>query len=74
MSELLDRYVDVKGAAGQLGVHAESVRRLIRKGHLPAVKIMGKWLVEKDVMAQFVINYEPQRGRRLSRLDKGMLF
>ena len=46
----LDDYVTVTDAAERLGIHPESVRRLIRAERLPAKKFAASWLIERDVL------------------------
>src|SRR5438270_722065 len=61
-------YVTVPDAAERLQIHPESVRRLIRKGQLPAKKFGNSWLVERDVLEQFATGYDRRPG------NKAMLF
>ena len=61
-------YVTVPDAAERLQIHPESVRRLIRKGQLPAKKFGNSWLVERDVLEQFAAGYDLRPG------NKAMLF
>ena len=57
-------YVTVPDAAERLQIHPESVRRLIRKGQLPAKKFGNSWLVERDVLEQFATGYDRRPGNR----------
>ena len=61
-------YVTVPVAAERLQIHPESVRRLIRRGQLPAKKFGNSWLVERDVLEQFAAGYDRRPG------NKAMLF
>lgn len=63
MSQFED-YVTVTDAAERLGIHPESVRRLIRSGRLPAKKFSVSWLVERDVLEQFASGYDRRPGNR----------
>ena len=59
-----EQYVDVRFAAERLGIHPESVKRLIRAGKLPARKFANKWFIRGDVLEQFAGWYVPRRGRK----------
>ena len=65
---LLENYADVDDISRRLGIHPESVRRLIRDGKLPAIKFGNKWLVEKSVLEQFASGYDgfPQLAEDLA--------
>jgi excisionase family DNA binding protein len=65
---MLDDYVTVAEAAERLGIHPESVRRLIRTQQLPAKKFVTSWLIERDVLEQFAQGYHRRPG------NKAMLF
>jgi len=65
---LLDEYADVEEAARRLGIHPESVRRLIRQGKLPAIRFSNKWLMEKHVLEQFASHYDPRPGVKATLL------
>jgi excisionase family DNA binding protein len=59
-----DDYMTVSDAAERLGIHPESVRRLIRMGRLPAKKFANSWLIERDVLEQFATGYDRRPGNR----------
>jgi excisionase family DNA binding protein len=61
MSQFED-YVTVADVAERLGIHQESVRRLIRIGRLPAKKFANSWLVARDVLEQFASAYDSRPG------------
>lgn len=61
---LLENYADVDDISRRLGIHPESVRRLIRDGKLPAIKFGNKWLVEKSVLEQFASGYDGRPGNK----------
>ncbi len=63
-----DDYATVKEAAERLNIHPESVRRLIRKGKLPARKFANTWLIERDVLEQFASHYDPRPGNKATLL------
>jgi excisionase family DNA binding protein len=60
---MIDGYIGVEEAARLLKVHAETVRRLIRKKALPATKVGNKWIIEKDRLQVFAGRYDGRRGR-----------
>jgi len=67
-SELLASYAGVLEVAQRLRIHPESVRRLIRKGKLPALKFGNKWLVEKFVLEQYASGYDRRPGNKATLL------
>ena len=60
---MLENYVDVIEASRILGVHPETVRRLIREGKLTALKFGNKWIMERDRLQVFANTYDGSRGR-----------
>jgi excisionase family DNA binding protein len=66
--ELLDNYAGVSDVSLRLSIHPESVRRLIRQGKLPAIKFGNKWLVEKMMLEQFAMRYDPRPGNKATLL------
>jgi excisionase family DNA binding protein len=64
-----DDYVTVADAAERLGIHPESVRRLIRTGRLPAKKFSVSWLIERDVLEQFASGYDRRPGNRATLFE-----
>jgi hypothetical protein len=58
------QFEDVCFAARRLRIHPESVKRLIRAGHLPARKFANKWFVRRDILEQFAGRYLPRPGNR----------
>ena len=61
---MLDDYLNVAGVAERLGIHPESVRRLIRQGRLPAKKFANSWVVARDELEQFATGYDRRPGNR----------
>jgi excisionase family DNA binding protein len=57
-----DKFVDVLEAGRRLNIHPESVRRLIRKGRLPAQRYANKWLIRRDVLEEFAARYDGRPG------------
>lgn len=66
--DLLDQYADVTQVSKRLRIHPESVRRLIRQGKLPAIKLGNKWLVEKSTLEQYASRYDPRPGNKATLL------
>ena len=60
----LDNYVNIHEAAKRLGIHEESLRRIIRIGTLPAEKIGGQWFISKEQLAIFSNVYDHKTGKR----------
>jgi excisionase family DNA binding protein len=76
MEQPFDQFVDVLEASRTLGVHPDSVRRLIVREELPAYKYANKWLIRKDVLAEFAKTYYGRPGpkpriKQQSRTDIG---
>jgi excisionase family DNA binding protein len=57
-------FVTVIDAAERLGIHPESVRRLIRQERLPAKKFQNSWLIARDVLEQFASGYDKRPGNK----------
>ena len=51
---ILPRLLPLERAAGELGVPTRTLRRWARKGHVPAVKIGGLWLIEVARMRKMI--------------------
>jgi excisionase family DNA binding protein len=60
----LQNYVSVRDAARQIGIHEESLRRLLRLGSLPGAKIGGQWFIDKEQIALFMATYDARTGKR----------
>lgn len=60
----LQNYVNVRDAARHIGIHEESLRRLLRQGNLPGAKIGGQWFIDKEQIALFVATYDAKTGKR----------
>jgi len=68
---VLHDYLSVVEAADILGVHWETVKRLCREGRIPAEKVHNKWLIHKDNLREFAVDYnEPRRGKRENKSDR----
>ncbi len=59
----LQNYINVREAARQIGVHKESLRRLLKLGNPPGVKIGGQWFIDKEQLALFVATYDARTGK-----------
>lgn len=57
-------YTNVREAAKQLGIHEESLRRLLRMGSLPGKRIGGQWFIKKEQLALFAATYDARTGKR----------
>jgi excisionase family DNA binding protein len=64
----LQNYVSVREAARQIGIHEESLRRLLRQGGLPGIKIGGQWFIDKEQLALFTGTYDVRTGKRIHLL------
>lgn len=64
MRKPFDAFFDILEAADKLDIHPESVRRLIRRGDLPALKFANKWLIERKVLERFATSYDGRPGAR----------
>lgn len=65
---LFEDYITVREAARELGVHPETVKRVIREGHLPAIKIRNMWFIKRDTFDVFRGTYIPRRGKPPKKL------
>jgi excisionase family DNA binding protein len=59
-----DDYLDLVEAARELGIHPQSLRRLIKQERVPATMFAGKYLIERDKLEMFKANYDPRPGRK----------
>lgn len=50
-----ERYLTAAEASERMRCHEKTVRRMIRRGELPAVFVAGRWLIAEDDL--------PHRGR-----------
>lgn len=50
-------------AAARLGCRPETVFRIIRRGQLPAVKVIDRWLVPTAALEKLAESYRARRGR-----------
>jgi excisionase family DNA binding protein len=64
VAEPFDNYMDLVDAARILGIHPQSLRRLIKQRKVPAVLFAGKYLIERAKLEMFKSNYDPRPGRK----------
>jgi len=67
VTELFEDYLDLVEAARILGIHPQSLRRLIKQKKVPAVLFAGKYLIQRDKLQMFKANYDPRPGRKAIR-------
>ena len=60
----LHGYINVREAARQIGIHEESLRRLLRLGSPQGVKIGGQWFIRREQLALFAATYDAKTGKR----------
>lgn len=60
----LQNYVNVREAARQIGIHEESLRRLLRLGSPPAMKIGSQWFIRREQLSLFTATYNAKTGKR----------
>ena len=51
----------VEDVAERLHLHIDSVRRMMREGRLPAVKLGRKWWIRKDVFEALFLKSEDKQ-------------
>lgn len=64
MSSPFDLYADLVEAAKQLGIHPQSLRRLIKQKKLSVVFFGGKYLIHRDDLCLFQSSYDPYESHR----------
>ena len=57
------QYADLMEAAQIVGLHPMSMRRLIKRGKVPATLWQGKYLIDRTVLNQFKANYDPRPNK-----------
>ncbi len=57
-------HLDLVEAAQVLGIHPQSLRRLIKAEKMPARLFAGKYLIERSTLEMFKANYDPRPGRK----------
>lgn len=64
VSDPFDNFLDLVEASRVLGIHPQSLRRLIKQKKVPATIFAGKYLIERDKLEMFKSNYDPRPGRK----------
>lgn len=67
MTALFEDYVDLVEAARRLGIHPQSLRRLVKQQKVPAQLFAGKYLIRRDRFEMFQATYDPRPGRKRDR-------
>ena len=57
-------HLDLVEAAQILGIHPQSLRRLIKAEKMPARIFAGKYLIDRHTLEMFKANYDPRPGRK----------
>ena len=60
----IENYISVRAAAKHVGIHEESLRRLLRSSNLSGEKIGGQWFIHKEQLALFAATYDARTGKR----------
>lgn len=60
----MNDHVDLVEAAQALGIHPQSLRRLIKADKIPARLFAGKYLIEREKLEIFKVHYDPRPGRK----------
>lgn len=63
-------YLTVPEAAGELGVHPETVRLAVKQERLPAVRAFGKLLVARADVEAYKARTQPDGVKRVGRPPK----
>jgi len=61
-----ENLLDINEVAQEIGIHPQSVRRLIKQNELPARYHRGKYFIDRDQLQMFKANYNPRPGRKRS--------
>ena len=60
MSSVLDNQIDVfmnvKQVSGYLHLNEKKIYDLVKKGHIPATKITGKWMFPKELINKWMLD------------------
>lgn len=59
----LEGFLTPREAAKRLGIHEESIRRLLRSGNLHGEKIGNQWFIQRDRLEAFATAYDPKTGK-----------
>jgi excisionase family DNA binding protein len=61
---VFEHWFDIGEAAKELGIHPQSLRRLIQQKKIPATLFAGKYLIHQDKLRTFKESYDPRPGRK----------
>lgn len=59
----LEGLLTPREAAKRLGIHEESIRRLLRSGNLHGEKIGNQWFIPRTELDRFAGGYDPKTGK-----------
>ena len=60
---MLDDLLTTAEAAGALGLHQQTIKRLCRLGKLNGQKLNGGWVISKTELDDYASTYAETRGR-----------
>ena len=63
IAEIHNQYADLIEAAGIIGIHPTTLRRLIKQGKAPAYLWQGKYLIDRTTLNQFKASYDPRPSK-----------
>ena len=63
VEDLSERYMSCREAAGILGIHIDTVSRLVREGRIPGQMLSRRWIVLRTFVEEMAKTYEGRRGR-----------
>ena len=61
---VLNNYISVEAAAFYSGYSPQYLRRMLRKGKLPAIKVGQLWLIDKGYFDSYLDNIKVTYDRR----------
>lgn len=64
---LFTDHCTVDDAAQVLGIHPESMRRLLRQGALSYARLGRRWLIPTDALTEFARTYSPNHKSPCAR-------
>ena len=62
VSTMEDQFVSSSEAAKLLGAAHITVTQLCQQGKLPAIKVANRWLIPRDLLAEFTETHVPKVG------------
>ena len=73
LSAITDDYLNLIDAAAFIGIHPQSLRRLVKAGQARARLFHGAYLFERSYLHQFKAAYDPRPGRKPAMGFDGLL-